>query len=79
MTLPIAPGINVPDGPSEQSPRRKQEDDGEHEHDWQEQKCSAKQIINDIHHLNEDSQHHEPGQHPSRPHSQEKQEHHRER
>jgi len=55
MTLLIAPGINVLDGPSEQSRGCKQVDDGEQEHCWEQQlKCSAKQVIDDINQLNED-------------------------
>jgi len=41
MTLRIAPGIDVPDCLSEQSPCSKQEYDGEHEQAWHEQKFSA--------------------------------------
>src|SRR5215467_3459181 len=76
MTLRIAPGIDVPDCLSEQSPCSKQEYDGEHEQAWHEQKFSANQVIYDVNNLNEGDQYHEPSQHPPRPHYQEQQQHH---
>lgn len=45
----------MPDSPSQQLPCCKQEDNDEHEHDWEEeQKCSAKQVVDDINTLNTD-------------------------
>ena len=71
MAVELAPGINMPDGLSEQPPRADQEDDGEHEQAWNEQKISASQVVYHVKHLNERDQHHEPGQHPPGPRCQE--------
>ena len=69
----------MPDCLSKQSPRSKQEHEGEDEQAWNEQKGSASQVVCDINHLNEGEQDHKPGQHPPSPDREAQKQHHRER
>ncbi len=69
----------MPDCLPKQSPRSKQEHDGEDEQAWDEQKCSASQVVCSINNLNEGDQDHESGQHPPSLDHEEKKQHHRER